>query len=308
MSTFAGFFIVILILLIMIAFTAGPSKISNLIGMNEKVKRTIIIFEIIPYILVFLWLTISLIVKLIFDNLISEVKNTLDIAQYYNLQNQQSSVNNIINIIFMIFIIISFIMLIISYIFIMIRMISMSKLGYLKIKYKTPTHYYNCIFYIIDILIIAFPMIPSSITIPTIIPGEVINLNPFNTALYSETIWGKQGSVLAIIAIIAAIICIALNLIFRDIRKTLIFDIVAQLICFTSSLLFISNIASLEMTYQNAIKEMAEAGESVIVNSVSIGCNIFVLFMLVQLVCSILMVTAYGWSAFEKENISEAVD
>lgn len=86
MSTFAGFFIVILILLIMIAFTAGPSKISNLIGMNEKVKRTIIIFEIIPYILVFLWLTISLIVKLIFDNLISEVKNTLDIAQYYNLQ------------------------------------------------------------------------------------------------------------------------------------------------------------------------------------------------------------------------------
>ena len=305
MSTFAGFFIVILILLIMIAFTAGPSKISNLIGINEKVKRTIIIFEIIPYILVFLWLTISLIVKLIFDNLISEVKNTLDIAQYYNLQNQQSSANNIINIIFMIFIVISFIMLIISYIFIMI---SMSKLGNLKIKYKTSTHYYNCIFYIIDILIITFPMIPSSITIPTIIPGEVINLNPFNTALYSETILGKQGSVLAIIAIIAAIICIALNLIFRDIRKTLIFDIVAQLICFTSSLLFISNIASLKMTYQNAIKEMAEAGESVIVNSVSIGCNIFVLFMLVQLVCSILMVTAYGWSAFEKENISEAVD
>lgn len=305
MSTFAGFFIVILILLIMIAFTVGPSKISNLIGMNEKVKRTIILFEAIPYILVVLWLIISSIVKLIFDNLISEIKNTPDIAQYYNLQNQQSSVNNIINIIFMIFIVLSFIMLIISYIFIII---SMSKLGDLKIKYKTSAHYYNCIFYIIDILIIAFSMIPSSITIPTVIPGEVINLNPFNAALYPEAMFGKQGSILAIIAIISAVICIVLNLIFRDIRKTLIFDIIAQLFCFTSSLLFISNIASLEMAYQNAIKEMAEAGEIVTTNSVSTGCNIFILFMLIQLICSILMITAYGWSAFEKNNISEATN
>lgn len=278
MSTFAGFFIVILILLIMIAFTVGPSKISNLIGMNEKAKRTIILFEAIPYILVVLWLTISSIV----------------------------SVNNIINIIFMIFIVLSFIMLIISYIFIII---SMSKLGDLKInKYKTSTHYYNCIFYIIDILIIAFSMIPSSITIPTVIPGEVINLNPFNAALYPEAMFGKQGSILAIIAIIAAVICIVLNLIFRDIRKTLIFDIIAQLFCFTSSLLFISNIASLETAYQKAIKEMAEAGEIVTTNSVSTGCNIFILFMLIQLICSILMITAYGWSAFEKNNISEATN